>query len=117
MAQAWGGEIVVVYLPDASRYCGVAADRSWRAYCDSDWIQGEGSRRIGYRDYMLAMFARLGLPVVDGHVAFVDSGRPADLFYFPESHYSPAGYRVIADALLRELKDRTAAADAASLAP
>ncbi len=45
------------------------------------------------------------------------AGRPADLFYFPESHYSPAGYRVIADALLRELKDRTAAADAASLAP
>ncbi len=66
---------------------------------------------MGYRDDMLAMFARLGLPVVDGRSAFAGR-RPTvdDLFYYPGCHYAPAGYRLIADALLRELKTRLAAA-------
>ena len=116
-AQGWGGEIVVVYLPDPARYCSVASGPSWRTYCAADRAQRRRQHRLGYRDDMLAMFARLGLPVVDGHSAFVDGGRPVDMFYFPGSHYSPEGYRVIADALLRELKSRLSAAEAASPAP
>ena len=114
-AQGWGGEIVVVYLPAPVRYCGVVSGRAWRTYCAAEWVQRRLQHQLGYRDDMLAMFARLGLPVVDGHAAFADSGRLVDMFYFPGSHYSPAGYRVIADALLRELKTRVAAA--ASSAP
>ena len=116
-AQSWEGEIVAVYLPDASRYCSVASDRSWRTYCAADWVRGSVNRITGYRDDMLAMFARLGFPVVDGHSAFADSGRPTDMFYFPGSHYSPAGYSVIANALVRKLKTRLAATEAASSAP
>ena len=69
------------------------------------------ARGLHYRD-MLAMFARLRLPVVDGHAAFEDVGRPSDMFYYPGSHYSPAGYPVSADALLRVLTVRFAAAAA-----
>ena len=80
-------------------------------------MQTEGRRRLNYRDDVLAIFTRLGLPVVDGHAAFADTGRPADMFYYPGSHYSPGGYRVIAEALLRKLRTRLAAAEATSSAP
>ena len=117
-AQGWGGEIVMVYLPDSARYCSVASDRSWRTHCASDYVQGQVIPTMGYRDDMLAMFARLGLLVVDGHFALADSGRPVDdMFYYPGSHYAPAGYRLIAKALLRELNTRFSGADAASPAP
>lgn len=117
VAQGWDGELLVVYLPDASRYCDVAPGRSWRRYCATDFAQDAIENQITYRDEMLAMLARLGITVVDGHSAFVDSGRPTDMFYYPESHYSPAGYRVIADALLRELTARLGTAEAVSFAP
>ena len=117
-AQVWGGEIVVVYLPDSARYCDGASGRSWRTYCGADWVQSRRRHLLDQRrDDMLARFARLGLPVVDGHAAFADSGRTADMFYYPGSHYAPAGYRLIANALLRELKTRLSAPDAAPPAP
>ena len=74
--------------------------------------------RARVSDDVLAMFARLGVPVIDGHAAFVDTGQaPDDFFYFLGSHYSPAGYQVIAEAVLRTLQERLAAAEPTSSAP
>ena len=116
-AQSWGGELVVVFLAHSPRYCGTVPTWSWRRYCGSEWVQTEGMARSNYRDDVLAILTRLGLPVVDGHAVFADTGRPADMFYYPGSHYSPTGYRVIADALLRTLRTRLAASEATSSAP
>ena len=114
---SWGGDLVMVFLADSPRYCGAVPTWLWRRYCVSEWVQTEGIPRSNYRDDVLAIFTRLGLPVVDGHAAFADTGRPADMFYYPGSHYSPAGYRVIADALLRKLRTRLAASETNSSAP
>ena len=116
-ARSWGGELLVVYLSHSPRYCGVVPGWSWWKYCATEWVEREERRRMNHRDDLLAMFARLGLPVVDGHDAFAGAGRPADMFYFPGSHYSPAGYRVIAEALLREMKTRPLASDPAASGP
>ena len=103
----------MVFLPDSKRYCSeVPAWReSWS--CHTPWMGW-----LDHRDDVLAMFARLGVPVVDGHAAFVDTGQaPADFFYSLGSHYSPAGYQVIAEAVLRTLQDRLAASETTSSAP
>ena len=112
VTHSWGGELVMVFLPDSKRYCSeVPAWReswvpAWRESCHTR----PGMGWLDHRDDVLAMFARLGVPVVDGHAAFVDTGQaPADFFYFLGSHYSPAGYQVIAEAVLRTLQDRLAA--------
>ena len=115
--RSWGGDLVMVFLADSPRYCGAVSTWSWRRYCVSEQVQTEGRRRLNYRDDVLAIFTRLGLPVVDGHAAFADTGRPADMFHYPGSHYSPGGYRVIAEALLRKLRTRLAASEATSSAP
>ncbi len=98
-ARSWGGELLLVYLPDALRYC--AEVSAWSGWCDARRAKNHAA--LGLRTEMLALFDRLGTPVVDGHAEFLAAGRPGEMFYHPMSHYSPAGYRVIADAVLREL--------------
>ena len=109
----WGGQLVVVYQPSAERYCGSV--ESWHNECNEH--RHYMPRTLGVRDKALDLFERLGVPVVDGHAAFLETGRPGDMFFHPYSHYSPEGYRVIADAVLREIRpmldqhpDRSAAA-------
>lgn len=102
-ARQWGGDLVMVYLPDSTRYCD--AIPAWGEYCALDSTQ-DWRGLLHHRDDVLAIFTRLGLPVVDGHAAFVRVGRPADMFYFAGSHYSPEGYRVIAEAILRKIEER-----------
>ena len=97
----------MVYLPDSRRYCSDVP--AWRESCGTDYTR-PGMGWLDDRDDVLAMFARLGVPVIDGHAAFVDTGQaPDDFFYFLGSHYSPAGYQVIAEAVLRTLQERLAA--------
>ena len=110
--QSWGGELIVVYLPASARYCGKVP--AWREYCAFAWTQYQKGW-LDHRDDMLAIFARLGLPIVDGHAAFADTGRPEDMFYFGGSHYSPEGYRVVAEALLQVLKTRLTASAESTL--
>ena len=111
VTHSWGGELVMVFLPDSKRYCSEVP--AWRESCHTR----PGMGWLDHRDDVLAMFARLGVPVVDGHAAFVDTGQaPADFFYFLGSHYSPAGYQVIAEAVLRTLQDRLAASETTSSA-
>ena len=112
VTHSWGGELVMVFLPASKRYCSELP--AWRESCHTR----SGMRWLDHRDDVLAMFARLGVPVVDGHAAFVDTGQaPADFFYSLGSHYSPAGYQLIAEAVLRTLQDRLAASETTSSAP
>lgn len=113
-ARKWGGELVVVYLPGTTRYCGQVS--GWREYCATEAAQ-HLKARVALRDDVLTMFMRLGLPVADGHAAFVEAGRLADMFYYPGSHYSADGYRVIAEAALRKLGERLAADEAMTSVP
>ena len=114
VTHSWGGELVMVFLPDSKRYCSEVP--AWRESWSCHTRSGMGW--LDHRDDVLAMFARLGVPVVDGHAAFVDTGQaPADFFYSLGSHYSPAGYQVIAEAVLRTLQDRLAASETTSSAP
>ena len=115
VTHSWGGELVMVYLPDSRRYCSDVP--AWRESCGTEYTR-PGMGWLDDRDDVLAMFARLGVPVIDGHAAFVDTGQaPDDFFYFLGSHYSPAGYQVIAEAVLRTLQERLAAAEPTSSAP
>ena len=107
--RGWGGELVMVYLPDSIRYCDAVP--AWREFCTKE-VPQRRRWEVGPRDDLLEMFSRLSLPVVDGHAAFLSTGRsPNDFFYYAGSHYSPFGYRVIAEATLRELRLRLAASE------
>ncbi len=96
----WGGQLVVVYQPAAERYCGSV--ESWRNECNEHRHYMPRMRDV--YDEALDLFERLGVPVVDGHAVFLETGRPGDMFFHPYSHYSPEGYRVIADAVLRKIR-------------
>ncbi len=90
-----GGELVMVYLP------------TFRP----------GSLFL-HRERLFGLFERLGLPVVDIRAAFIATGRPAEsLRYLQGSHYSAAGYRIVADAVERELQASLAAAGPAPSPP
>ena len=101
--RSWGGQLVAVYLPASRRYCDGAGTLSWRRFCASSPPRSRAGGDMHHRNDVLAMFARLGVPVVDGHAAFAATKRPTDMFYYPNSHYTPTGYQVIAEPLLQEL--------------
>ncbi len=101
LIHSWGGggRLLLVYMPAAARYCDVV--ESWRNECDQNFNHMAGDMDQQYD--LIGLFERLGVPVVDIHTAFLKTGRPGDMFFHPYSHYSPEGYRVIADAVLREI--------------
>ena len=101
--RSWGGRLVAVYLPASQRYCDEAGTLSWRRFCALSPPRSRAGGDMYHRNDVLAMFARLGVPVVDGHAAFAATKRPTEMFYYPNSHYTPMGYRVIAEPLLQEL--------------
>ena len=100
LVRSWGGQLVLVYQPDAERYCGRV--ESWHNECNEHRQYMPGT--LGVRDEAIDLFKRLGVPVVDGHIAFLETGRPGDMFFHPYSHYSPEGHRVIAEAVLRKIR-------------
>ncbi len=100
LVRSWGGQLVLVYQPGAERYCGRV--ESWHNECNERRQYMAGT--LGVRDEAIDLFKRLGVPVVDGHIAFLETGRPGDMFFHPFSHYSPEGYRVIAEAVLRKIR-------------
>ncbi len=99
LIHSWGGRLLLVYLPAPARYCDVV--ESWRNECDQNFnLIADMDQQYD----LISLFERLGVPVVDGHAAFLETGRPGDMFFHPYSHYSPEGYRVIAEAVLREIR-------------
>ncbi len=80
----WGGKIQIVYLAGPTRY------NSWRQKDVRDF----------QRQKLLEVFARQKLPVIDIVSTFAKETDPASLFY---GHYSPKGYEIVSDLVLKEL--------------
>ena len=55
------------------------------------------------REQVLARVRALGIPVIDVYASLRRHGDPGALFLYPGSHYSPAGYRAVAQAVLDAL--------------
>jgi hypothetical protein len=79
--EAWGGRLVLVYLPGYARY---------------DVLLGEA--HAGKRE-LLAAARDLGLQVVDLDPVFRASVEPRALWTSASGHLSPAGYELVAGAL------------------
>ncbi|BCA54133.1 hypothetical protein W02_12730 [Nitrospira sp. KM1] len=81
---SWGGKFVFVYLPRYERYTPVGGQPD--------------------RDGILEIVNSLGIELIDLHPVFADSDDPMELFPLRlPTHYSPAGYRLVAEQLLAYL--------------
>jgi hypothetical protein len=91
----WGGTLRFVYLP---------ADEPRRHVARA----AEAAVEAGARARTLALVGGLSIPVIDVGAAFAARPDADALFACPECHYTVAGYRVAADAILAALPDTTA---------
>jgi len=83
--RSWGGELRVVYLPD------------WQTFAD---------RPASTRAEVLALFERLGLPVIDFEARLREAGDPLRFFPFRlPNHYNAAGYALMAEQILQVADD------------
>lgn len=90
--RAWGGELIVVYLP------------AWVRFSDVE-------RANPHREAILRTVRDLGIPIVDMVEAFAAQRDPLSLFPFRmPGHYTPEGYRLVAV----ELTDAISAVPSAS---
>ncbi len=82
----WGGQVLFVYLPQYERY-------GRQDFADLN------------REPILELVRSLHLPLVDIHQAFQSHGDPLTLFPFRQpAHYTPEGYRVVAEEIVRRLE-------------
>ncbi len=79
--EAWGGNLVFVYLPDSARYMGARYRSPIREHL---------------RASVLKSAQALELPIIDLHSAFSASSDPSKFFVFPGSHYNAEGYELAA---------------------
>jgi hypothetical protein len=88
--KAWGGTLRFVYLPAGTPrwHVGRAAESA---------VTGEVRART------LSLVRGLGIPIIDVQAAFAARTDAPALFACPECHYTVAGYRVAADAILAGL--------------
>ena len=98
--QNWGGELVLVYWPDAARYPGIA-----------NYTPALRRRHDADRQKVLDIASQLGIRVIDLTPAFPDlpASRAAEnsrYFYSFPAHYTPEGYRVAGRAILGALEDQ-----------
>ena len=89
---AWGGQLVFVYLPQASR------------------ILSRGESRFDplfeYREFVLDTIHRGDIPLIDLVPIFTAQPRPRSLWeveYYPSNHYSERGYGLVVDQILKWL--------------
>ena len=93
----WGGQLYVVYLPEWERY---------------RWL-GHGNM---WRDPVLRLVADLRIPLIDLHQRFQAAGDPLQFFPFRMSgHYTPVGYRLVANEVLAALNVSAAPSAFASI--
>ncbi len=97
--QAWGGEVKLVYWPDAGRYPGIA-----------NYSPALRQRHDEDRRKVLDIASRLGITVIDLTSVFPDL--PAQrahendrYFYSFPAHYTPEGYRTAARAIISALEN------------
>jgi hypothetical protein len=95
--QSWGGELILIYWPDAGRYPGIA-----------NYTPALRRRHDEDRTKVLDLASRLGIKVIDLTLAFPDlpaarAKENAQYFYSFPAHYTPEGYRTAAKAILSAL--------------
>ena len=88
--KGWGGTLRFVYLP--------AGTPRWRV-----GRAAEAAVTADVRARTLSLVRQLGIPVIDVHAAFAARTDAPALFACPECHYTVAGYRVAAEAVLAGL--------------
>jgi hypothetical protein len=91
--EGWCGRMYLAYLPAPQHF-----DRS---------VPREvgGVRDAEVRPRTLEVAKRLGIPVIDVYAAFLASPDPARLAWAPRTHYSPEGYRYVANAILDKINN------------
>jgi hypothetical protein len=88
--QSWGGRLYVVYLPASGRL--------------QVPLSGVFTDQLRYRGRVLRLLDEMRLPVIDIYPAFRRVPDPSTLFFGVRSHYSPEGYRVAADEIVKRLE-------------
>lgn len=94
ITRAWGGHVVLVYLPAPWRYRAVV-----------DPLAEQPFETI--RQLVLKTARDEGIPTVDLHEVFSTYANVDDLLYPFVAHYTPAGYAVAADTILKYLESTT----------
>ena len=82
---AWGGKLVVVYLPSADTAC----DLFEVAKREDNWLY----------DSALTAFEAANLPIIDLRGTYFALGKPPGFYFYPGSHFSPEGYAFVAKSL------------------
>jgi hypothetical protein len=87
IVESWGGRLFFVYLPAPERYFVKP-------------LLGR-SRSETIRRRVFAAVASAGITAVNIHEAFLKQKDPRTMFFYPGSHFSEEGYRVVAEAVLQ----------------
>jgi lysophospholipase L1-like esterase len=87
---ARGGGVAFLLLPNREDLEPLSGDPAWAPF----------------RGVMRDIATRWAAPVIDGPAAFRAAGRSADALFIDQMHPSPAGHRVLADAVSKVLVDR-----------
>jgi hypothetical protein len=82
---AWGGTIRVVYLPGYYQFAGRVAEYS------------------AMRQRVLQLAQEQGFPVTDVHEKLAAHPNPVSLFFYPNSHYTEEGNKLVSDRILTDL--------------
>jgi len=85
--ESWGGKLYFVYMADMF------------------YLQYKGKRENANRPGVLAAAKEVGLPVIDAHLPFLALDDPAKIQFHPESHCTPAGYKLLGEIILKGLAD------------
>jgi hypothetical protein len=88
-AHGWGGDVTLVYLPSEARYFDSRSRRN--------------HDRV--RENVVAILDELHLPWIDLDPEFSGTPDVSALFVYPGGHLSPAGNRLVAEAILRSLRN------------
>ena len=88
--QGWGGQFYVVYLPAPGRY--------------SRPLSGVFTDELRQRGRVLGLLRDLRIPVIDVSPAFEAAPNRAALYFDERSHYTPAGYALAAETVVRQLR-------------
>lgn len=99
--RGWDGRLHFVYLP------------AWVGPPRQIGARAVAGLETATRKRVLAIAARVGVPVIDVTADFAEHADPASLFACPGCHYSASGYRLAAERVLAELAGIAASGPAA----
>jgi len=83
VVEGWGGKLYFVYMADMFH------------------LQYRGARPHQNREPVLAAAKEVGLPIIDAHPTFLAVEDLSTIWFHPESHCNKAGYKLLADVILK----------------